>query len=129
MVAETCGSNIVVTQKLIETIICLKSVMPCFAAARVQQGYGLGNLFCVVAQNRFSFGQNGCQNPRKTSVAKWCPVYFGCLEWIKHQTSGHQSSKSGRFIFITSGQTESMQVKDILKKRTKEETQETLPRI
>ena len=29
MVAETCGSNTVVTQKHMKTIICLKSVMAC----------------------------------------------------------------------------------------------------
>ena len=43
MIAETCESNIVMTQKLTKTIICLQSVMACLISlgARVQKGYEL----------------------------------------------------------------------------------------
>ena len=53
MIAETCESNIVMTQKLTKTIICLQSVMACLIllGARVQKGYELGNLFSSIAKS------------------------------------------------------------------------------
>ena len=56
MLAETCWSNIVVTQKHMKTIICLKSVM-----ARVQQGYGLGNLFSSIAKSVLPLVKKGAK--------------------------------------------------------------------
>ena len=43
--------------------------MPYFAGARVQQGYGLGNLFSSIAKSVLPLVKKGAKTPRKTSVA------------------------------------------------------------
>ena len=53
--------------------------MPYFAGARVQQGYGLGNLFSSIVQSVLSLVKKRCQNPWKTSFTKRCRVCFRCL--------------------------------------------------
>ena len=53
--------------------------MPYFAGARVQQGYGLGNLFSSIAKSVLPLVKKRCQNPGKTSFTKRCRVCFRCL--------------------------------------------------
>ena len=67
MVAETCGSNTVVKQKHTKTIICLKSVMACLIllGARIQQGYGLGNLFSSIAKSVLPLVKKGAKTVGK----------------------------------------------------------------
>ena len=72
MIAETCGSNTVVKQKHLKNIICLNHGMPYFAGARVQQRYGLGNLFSSIAKSVLPLIKKGAKTLRKTSVAKRC---------------------------------------------------------
>ena len=54
--------------------------IPYFAGAGVQQGYGLGNLFCSIAKRIFCFGQKRCQNP-------WNYFYFCRLRILMAQTT------------------------------------------
>ena len=42
--------------------------MPCFTAARVQQGYGVGNLFRVIAKNRFLLVKMGAKTLGKLAL-------------------------------------------------------------
>ena len=60
--------------------------MPYFSGARVQQGYGLGNMFNSIDKSVF-FDQKRCQNPQKTSFAKRCQVCFQRLTGQKLQVT------------------------------------------
>ena len=94
--------------------------MPYFAGARLQQGYGLGNLFRSIAKSVLPLVKKGAKTLGKQVLQS--DVDFASDVLQGRQTSCHRPSQSSRYESLASSPTKA---KGGTEKSTKEETQET----